>query len=373
MTRGVGERFRSRVCDPMDALALNWGILGTGWIAERFVQAVLANTNQRVVGVGSRDGNRARHFAERTGLSKAYSSYEALVGDPLIDVVYVASTHDLHLYCAQLAMRAGKHVVVEKPLALNGDQAAEIVRVARDEQRFCMEALWTFFLPKFDVVRQLIESGVLGDLKTVLAEYGVYFGPDHRIMQLDLGGGPLLDLGTYPVSLATWALGAPERIDARGQDHPIGVNGQISAILQHTLNNQAVLHTTLFSNTVTAATIAGTDATLELCGPFFQPGELVLITAEGQREVVYKEPKVGHRALYFEAAEAARCIGNCQMESSIRPLADSVLTIEVMDEIRRQCGIHFPSEGDDSTHTAQRSVKEGGWVRKESWAAPAGD
>jgi predicted dehydrogenase len=234
--------------------------------------------------------------------------------------------------------------VVEKPLALNADQAADIARLATGRGRFCMEALWTFFLPKFDIVGQLLDAGALGEVRTVLAEYGEHFTAEHRILRPDLAGGPLLDLGTYPVSLATWVLGPPARVLAAGQPHPAGVNGQAAAILCDPRGNQAVLHTTLLSNTPTTATIAGTHGTLTLPGPFYQPGDLLLASADGAQRLTFGEPRVAHDALHFEAAEAARCIADGRLESPVRPLGDSVVTLQVMDEIRRQLGVSFPGE-----------------------------
>jgi predicted dehydrogenase len=326
------------------APALAWGVLGTGWIAERFVGSLRRHTRQRLLAVGSRDPDRAAAFAGRHGLARAHGSYEALVADPDVEIVYVATPHPAHHPCATLALEAGRHVLVEKPLALNAAQAAGIARLAAARGRFCMEALWTFFLPKFDVVRQLLEAGVLGEVRTVLADYGERFTAGHRILRADLAGGPLLDLGTYPVSLATWVLGAPERVLAAGQPHPAGVNGQAAAVLTDARGNQAVLHTTLFSDTPTTATIAGTRATLTLPGPFYQPGDLLLTSAEGDRRLAFGEPRAAHDALHFEAAEAARCVAAGRLESPLRPLADSLVMLQVMDEIRRQLGARFPGE-----------------------------
>jgi predicted dehydrogenase len=228
-------------------------VLGTGWIADRFVRSLRRHTRQQVLAVGSRDAGRSAAFAGRHGLPRAHGSYEDLVAGPDVDVVYVATAHPAHHPCATLALEAGKHTVVEKPLALNADQAADIARLAAGRGRFCMEALWTFFLPKFDIVRQLLDAGALGEVRTVRAEYGEHFTAEHRILRPDLAGGPLLDLGTYPVSLATWVLGPPARVLAAGQPHPAGVNGQAAAILCDPRGNQAVLHTTLLSNTPTTA------------------------------------------------------------------------------------------------------------------------
>ncbi|NUS73753.1 MAG: Gfo/Idh/MocA family oxidoreductase [Corynebacteriales bacterium] len=330
-----------RTPDPMDAPSLRWGVLGTGWIAERFVRSVVRNTRQRFVAVASRDSERAKTFADRHSIPQSYGSYEELATSGDVDVVYVATDHIAHLDCAKLALNNGKHALIEKPLALNAIQATEIAELAADRGLFCAEALWTLFLPKFDIVRQLLESGVLGETRTVIAELGEYFAPDHRIFRRELAGGPLLDLGTYPVCLATWILGAPAEVLAFGQPHHKGINGQISAILLDTIGNQATIHTTLFNDIPSAASVVGTRATLSLPGPFFQPGEIVLSPAGGSTPLTYSEPRIAHDGLYFEAAEVARCIAAGELQTPLRPLEDSIIMLRTMDSIREMCGITF--------------------------------
>ncbi|QOV41324.1 Gfo/Idh/MocA family oxidoreductase [Streptomyces ferrugineus] len=330
----------------MSAPALDWGVLGTGWIAERFIGSVRRHTRQRFTAVASRDAARAEEFAVRHGVTRAYGSYAELVADDEVDVVYVATEHTAHLAGARLALEAGKHVLVEKPLGLNAGQAAEIAELAAERGLFCAEALWTFFLPRFDVVRQVLGSGLLGEVRSVLADLGEYFDPagGHRILRADLAGGPLLDLGTYPVSLATWVLGTPDTVQASGVAHPAGVNGQVGAVLSTARGDQAVVHTTLFSDTPTTAVIAGTKGTLTLPGPFYQPGDVVFTPAGGGTPLTYTEPHIGHDGLHFEAAEVARRVGDGHLETPLRPLADSVATLRVLDGIRRRCGIVFPGE-----------------------------
>jgi len=333
-----------RTPDPMEAPALRWGVLGTGWIAERFVRSVRGHTRQRFTAVASRDPFRAKDFADRNGIPHAYGSYQELAVAGDVDVVYIATEHSAHLGCARIALDAGKHILVEKPLALNASQASVIARLAADRGLFCAEALWTFFLPRFDVVQQILDSGVLGDVRTVLAEYGEHFSGDHRILRPALAGGPLLDLGTYPVSLAVRVLGSPAEVVAHAEPHPAGVAGQVSALLRAADGGQGVVHTTLFSDTPTAATVVGSRATLSLPGPFYQPGEVVLTPVGGGTPVIRTEPRIAHDALYFEAAEVARCVSAGLLQSPLRPLVDSVTTLRAMDEIRRQCGITFPGE-----------------------------
>ena len=207
-----------RTPDPYEAPALRWGVLGPGWIAQRFVESLQANTGQHVLAVASRDQSRASAFAAQWSLAKAYDSYEALFDDPDIDIVYIATTHPSHRNNALDALNAGKHVLVEKPLAMDAGGARDIAAAAANANRFAGEAMWTKFLPKFDVIRQLLDDGVLGEVRTVIADHGEFFTPDHRIYDPELAGGPLLDLGTYPIALAHMVFGSFTSVVAQSQD-----------------------------------------------------------------------------------------------------------------------------------------------------------
>jgi predicted dehydrogenase len=284
----------------MDAPPLRWGILGTGWIASRFSASLLAHTCQQVHAIGSRNLATAERFASSVGHPAAYGSYEQLVTDPAVDIVYVATPHNHHHTHARLALEAGKHVVVEKPMGLGAAECRDLASLADARGRFLMEAMWTLFLPKYDVIRQLLESGALGTVHSVIADMGEHFDADHRIMLADLAGGPMLDLGTYPVMLATWVLG----------------------------------------ESPTTATVVGSEATLTIDGPFYQPGGFTLTARDG-RSLHFDEPRIGHAGLHWQAAEAARRIAAGELESPLRPVADTILTMEVMDEICRQAGITF--------------------------------
>jgi hypothetical protein len=179
-----------RVPDPMAAPPLRWGVLGTGWIAQRFSAALHRHTRQRVVAVGSRSVISAREFADRIGAQRAHGSYADLAADPEVDVVYVATPHNHHRAHALLALDAGRHVLIEKPIALNAAEAQEIADRAATRGVYCAEALWTFCLPRYDVIRQLLDDGVLGDVHTVLADNGERLPATHRIYRHDLAGGP---------------------------------------------------------------------------------------------------------------------------------------------------------------------------------------
>lgn len=311
--------------------------MGTGWIAERFVASLQAHSSQQVVAVGSRSDGTAADFARRFRLDRAHGSYQDLVDDPGVDVVYIATPHNAHLQGALLALGAGKHTLVEKPLALDAAEAREIAAAAAAANLFCMEAHWTSFLPKYDVLRQLLDAGAVGEVVAVVANFGEWFPPQHRIFRPDLAGGPMLDLGTYLVSLVVEVLGSrPDVVLARSTPLDSGVKGQTTMAMTYG-HRQAVLHTTILANTPTDASIAGTEATITIDGPFYQPGGFTLTSVDGSRSSRYDEPQHAHKGgLHFQAAEVARRISEGQLQSPLRPLARSIETLKVMDEVRRQ-------------------------------------
>lgn len=327
----------ARTPDPLEAPVLRWGVLGPGWIAHRFVESLQAHTRQQVVAVGSRNHDRAAAFAAQWGLPKAHGSYDALLDDAGVDIVYIATTHPSHRDNAIDALDAGKHVLVEKPLAMDAAGARDIAAAAARADRFVGEAMWTKFLPKFDVIRQLLDGGVLGEIRTVIADHGEFFTPDHRIYDPALAGGPLLDLGTYPIALAHMVFESLTSVIAHGQPAAPGLTGQISALLADASGNQAVLHTTILSDTPTSAVISGRDATLHIDGPFFMPGSFTLTRHDGGSVLRYHEaPGTQTDGLHFAAAEAARLITAGRVESEIHPLRSAIATLEVADTIRKQ-------------------------------------
>jgi predicted dehydrogenase len=333
-----------RTADPRSGPTLRWGIMGPGWIAQRFTATLQKHTAQQVVAVGSRSQPRADEFAAKWSVPAAYGSYQELLADPDVDVVYVATPHTEHHACALAALAAGKHVVVEKPMGVNAAQAAEIAESARGAGLFAAEAMWMKFLPKFDVIRQIIDGGMLGTIHTVIADHGEHFTTDHRIYDPTLAGGPLLDLGSYPVALAHFVFGAPESVLASGQLANPELNGQISAILTHAGGSQASVHTTILSDTPCAAVIAGDEATLVIPGVFYAPGPFTVSFHDGTSLRYDEEPCTDGYGLHFSAVEAARIIADGGTDSILHPTSVATATLATMDEIRRQLGIIFPGD-----------------------------
>jgi predicted dehydrogenase len=267
-----------------------------------------------------------------------------MLADPAVDVVYIATVHPRHLPDALAAIEAGKHVLVEKPLALNAEEARRLIEAAKARDVLLMEAYWPDFLPKFDIIRQLIADGAMGSARTVLADHGEWFGPEHRIMRRDLAGGPMLDLGTYLVAFACKTLGRPQRIFAMGEDAPSGVNGQASILLAHANGAQSVLHTSILGHTPGDAAISGTQGMLTIPGPFYTPGPFTLTANDLKTKLVFEEERSHYKQIFHEAVHFANCVGENLKESPIRSFADSLLTLETMDQIRRQLGVVFVGE-----------------------------
>jgi len=336
----------SRVPDPSLAPPLRWGVLGPGGIARAFARSVLKHSRQQLIAVGSRTAQRAETFAAEFGSPRVHSSYESLVTDPDVDVVYVATPHSHHHAQALLAIAAGKHVLVEKAFTRNAAEARGVAEAARAAGVVALEAMWTRFLPGADVLRQLLAAGELGEIVTVAADFGLPIGPEDaaRLHDPALAGGALLDLGVYPVSYASFVLGAPTGVVARGTLTETGVDRQVSAVLTYASAAQSVVHTTLAARTPTVAAISGSEARIELDGPFYAPGVVRLVTRDG--EVRESAPPVieGHLGLCHQAAHLAQLVADGASESPLLPWAETIAVMEPLDELRAQVGVRYPGE-----------------------------
>jgi predicted dehydrogenase len=312
---------------------LRWGLLGTGGIAQSFAADLMFTGSGLPVAVGSRRLESANQFADRFDIPNRHASYEALVEDPDVDAVYVATPHPLHQANALLALRAGKPALVEKPFTMNATEAADLVATARGTGLFLMEAMWTRFLPHIAEIRRLLAEGALGDIVTVTADHGQWFAkdPDFRLFAPELGGGALLDLGVYPVSFASMVLGKPDRIEALVDPAFTGVDGQTSMLFGYAGGAQAVLTCTSSAKSPTRAAIVGTEARIEIEGVFYAPSAFDLISRTGER-THFEEPHEG-RGLWHQADEVARCLREGVLESPLMPLDESVEIMRTIDAV----------------------------------------
>ncbi len=321
-----------RTTDPTSVPSLRWGVIGTGWIADQFVTTVTRNTHQRIVAIGSHSLDRAREFAEGHGVEKACGSYEELVAQDL-DVIYVATGHLDHASHARLALEAGRNVLIEKPMTPTVEATQELVKLARSQGLFCMEAVWSLALPRFDVVRQVLAANLLGRIEAVTVDMGEYLLDHRRAMDPTQGGGAMNDLGIYPLMFADWVLPEIDVVAAVGPRHATGAVGQFMALLEDGEGRQASVFTSMLADTPSIAVIGGSDATLVLDGPFYRPGPVEVRFRDG-RMLSWDEPRIHHEGLFYEAVEVARCIAAGLTEFPLRPLDATIATVKLMERAR---------------------------------------
>lgn len=321
-----------------------WGILATGWIADLFVKD-LHLTGKTVTAVGSRSQAGADKFAKTHGIAKAHGSYEALVNDPEVDIVYVATPHPMHAKDAILALEAGKHVLVEKSFTVNAAEAQAIVDLGARKKLVVMEAMWTRFLPHMIRIREIIAAGTLGEVRSVIADHtrDLPADPAHRINALELGGGALLDLGIYPISFAWDMLGKPEEVLARGRLKATGADAEVATIFRHA---GGAISTTISSSDnlgPNVASILGSKARIEIDAVWYEPTSFRVIDNDGKVLEHYKTRQEG-RGMQYQAAEVERLVAAGEISSPLMPAQQSVEIMHTLDEIRRQIGVRYPTE-----------------------------
>lgn len=328
--------------------ALRWGVIGPGLIANAWTETVLRNTRQRVTAVASRTPHRARDFAAKFGIGSVYSSYEALFGDPNVDAVYVATQQHVHRDAVLAAIAAGKHVLVEKPIATLPDDARAIADAARAAGVLVMEAMWTSYLPQADIIRQLIADGVLGDIKYVQADLGQDQWDNPRLFEPE-GGGTSHDMGIYPVAfISQFFPEAPLTVEAMGELTDRGVDAEIAIRLKYPNGGIGHAYASMLAFSRSAAWVDGSKATLSVELPFPVPSTLNLYHREFNPQVAAswtdESGIVGHEGLCYQATAFASFVEQGLSESPIRSLADSVRDIEIITAARHQIGAFYPGE-----------------------------
>jgi predicted dehydrogenase len=325
----------------MDDRRVRWGIAATGTIAASMCEALGHLPDAEVVAVGSRSQDSADTFAERFGIANAHGSYDALFADPDVDIVYVASPHSHHRSMTIAALDAGKHVLCEKAFAINAAQSREMVEAARRNDRFLMEAMWTWFIPAVVDIRQRVLDGEIGEPRIVEANFGIPVFDEHgRHRRADLAGGALLDLGIYPISFARFLLGDPVAVCAHGVLAETGVDATVGGVVSFAEDRMAVFHTSLDMRTSLRATVFGTLGRIDVDAPFWFPNGFT-VRLDGEDPVHVEMPNQG---LAHEAQHAMDRLRAGHRESDVIPLDVTVSTMELLDEIRRQIGVVYPEE-----------------------------
>lgn len=294
--------------------------------------------------IASRDGSRAREFAEKFNVPRYYDSYEALVKDPDIDAIYVSTPHAFHCEQTILALTHGKPVLCEKPMALTRREVEKMVRAAHDNKVFLMEAMWTRFLPHTQKILQLVHTGELGAIKYVRADFGFAgpYHPDNRLFNLSLGGGALLDIGVYPLFLCLLLLGEPQNILATGQLAATGADESCHALLQYKEGATAILSSTFAAQTSITAEIAGTEGLIQIPSAWYKNDHFTLKRPGAGPETFQLEPMVN--GFEYQIRELMQCVDKGLIESPSMSHDFSLLISGTMDEIRRQIGVRYRGE-----------------------------
>jgi predicted dehydrogenase len=334
--------------------SIRWGVIGTGSIAARVVQDLALLEDAVLQAISSRTEASAQAFALTFEFATAYSDvgdtvgYERLLADPAVDVVYIATPHAQHHAIALAALTAGKHVLCEKPITMNADQARELADVARDRALFLMEAVWTRFLPSFRRAVKIMRSGEIGLPRWLQADlgYAPIFDPASRTWDAAAGGGALLDLAVYPLTWALGALGEPSSVAATGTLTPEGIDLQNALTLSYDSGAHAQLITSLGATCPSIITIGGSEGWLRSSAPLFNSAELIIQPRRGTLRTEHFE--VFGNGFSYELREVTRCLQADLTESPHMTPAESVTMMELLDEARRQMGLHYPSD----THLA---------------------
>ncbi|MEY8743997.1 Gfo/Idh/MocA family protein [Bacillales bacterium AN1005] len=324
---------------------VKWGIMGTGWIASQFAKDLNHAGNAVKAAVGSRTQESAESFAAEYGFERSYGTYQEMLQDPELDIVYVATPHPFHKENVLACLEAGKAVLCEKPFTMNGRQLEQLVETARENKLFLMEGMWTRFLPPIVQARQWIAEGRIGDVRLVKADFGFRIGwePEGRLLNPELGGGALLDAGVYPISFASMIFGEqPQHVWSTANIGETGVDEQFSVLLSYSEGRSASLHGAIRLNLSNEAVIYGTEGYIRL--PFFLAGKEAYLHVNGQDEpekFTDERTSIGYA---FEAEEAGRCILEGKTESPTIPLDESLKIMKLMDTIRAQWGLRYKFE-----------------------------
>lgn len=325
-------------------MTFGWGILATGGIARSFT-ADLRVAGLDVAAVGSRTQESADRFAADFDVPHAHGSYEALVADDTVDIVYVATPHPQHAAPAALALEAGKHVLIEKPLTLNRGEAERLRDLAAQKGLLVMEAMWTRYLPHMRRIHEIIDAGTLGDVRMISATHAqsAPTDPAHRMNALDLGGGALLDLGIYPLSFAWDIGGAPTSVSATARLGETGVDTDVATIMAHESGAISTSISTSRSAGLNTAHIMGSAARIDIDSYWLAQASFTVTTTDGTVLERFEE-RVDGRGMHFQALAAERVIAAGLGAPAELPIDESVAIMGTLDEIRRQIGLVYPGE-----------------------------
>ncbi|MBN1108186.1 MAG: Gfo/Idh/MocA family oxidoreductase [Bacteroidales bacterium] len=321
-----------------------WGILAPGKMSAKFTKGIQLFDNAELYAVGSRDASRAEKFAKDFGFKKYYDSYEKLAADPDVEIVYIASPHSHHREQTLLCLRKGKNVICEKAFGLNAREVNEMIREAKKQDLFLMEALWPPFQPFYKKAGEILNSGVLGKPLHLHGYFSFIppYDPLDRKFNLDLGGGSLLDIGIYPVIDALTFLGVPAGIKASATFSPTGSEESLSAVFSYQGGEMATIYSSFRTNVGIGCDILCEKGNMTVTrGRDMSQKVILSLHGEQEQEYTFNPPAMGY---HWEAEEVMRCLDEGLKESPVVPLSFSLDLIKTLDRIREAAGIRFPAD-----------------------------
>lgn len=323
---------------------IRWGFLGAGGIARRFGVGMQAVADAELFAVGSRTEEKRQLLAAQFDIPRQYATYEELVADPEVDVIYVATPHNFHHPHSLMALEAGKPVLCEKPFAINVREAAEIAAVAKQRDLFLMEAMWTRYIPIIREVKRLVQAGAIGDLTMLIADFGGRSAepPRGRLASPDLGGGALLDLGVYPVSFASYLFAtAPTRIATLGHV-AAGVDVRNGILLGYPEGQIAIGYSSIRDRTPQEAILTGSQGEIRIPHPWWL-ADRCRLTVDGQEPRTITAELIAN-GFAHEIREVNRCLRAGLKESPDMPVAETLAIMGTLDALRAQWGLRYPME-----------------------------
>ena len=331
----------------MNEAKIRWGILGCGRIARKFASDLRLVADAELAAIASRNTETSELFAKDFPCKHLHNSYEALAANNEVDVIYVATPHSYHHGHTLLCLNHDKAVLCEKAFAINSRQAMEMIRTAQERKIFLMEALWTKFLPHYKKLQELLHQKTLGDIKSVLVNFGFKTSEKspQRLFDPLLGGGTLLDIGIYNVFMTMSVLGKPDSIEATMTPTSTGVDEQIAVLFKYKSGAMAQLFSSFATNLPTQAEINGTQGCITLTTRFYEPSATIQLSKKVpyEREVIPVEKEEGF-GYQYEARHVNECLKKGLIESPVMTHADTLLLMELLDKIRSKARIEYPAD-----------------------------
>ena len=328
----------------MNTEVIRWGIVGTGTMANKFAAALVALPSAKITAVGSRSPATAEEFGGKFNVPHRHASYDRLFNDAEVDAIYVATPHTFHCENALAALAAGKHVLVEKPFTINAAEAEKVIALGRARRLLVMEAMWTRYLPLYVRLRELLAEGAIGEPRMLTAEFGFKAGPqtNRRLIDPALGGGALLDIGVYPVSLASMIFGPPSETTGLAMLGRTGVDEQNGIVLRYARGQLAIIANSIQTATSMEVVLTGTDGSMRIHAPAWKSTAMTLKRdGSGEQFLEFPFPSNGFQ---FEAIEFMNCLREGKLESPIMPLDETLQIMKTLDGLRAQWGFRYPME-----------------------------